>query len=157
MKLLLFLLSFLFSFSILAQEVKIGAVENKIILGDLAGNRDLTFGVQNVLEEVVQDAGYDLNPNSSLEITVDILFFDVKKNNVQLAVYSKNTDIYTIIARATLIKNGKKKKQVTAKGQAKSVSTSTLVIDEGGEFSQANVSTAIKKLCEQLVEKLKIK
>jgi len=156
MKLLLFLLSFLFSFSIFAQEVKIGAVENKIILGDLAGNRDLTFGVQNVLEEVVQDAGYDLNPNSSLEITVDILFFDVKKNNVQLAVYSKNTDIYTIIARATLHKNGKKKKQVTAKGQAKSISSATLVVDKGGKFSQTNVSTAIKKLCEQLITKLKL-
>jgi len=156
MRLLLFLLSFLFSFSVVAQEVKIGNVENKIILGDLAGNRDLTFGVQNVLEEVIQDAGYDLNPNSSLEITVDILFFDVKKNNVQLAVYSKNTDIYTIVARATLLKNGKKKKQVTAKGQAKSISTATLVIDEGGKFSQANVSTAIKKLCEQLITKLKI-
>ena len=156
MKLLLFLLSFLFSFSLTAQEVKIGSIDNKIILGDLAGNRDLAFGVQNVLEEVVQDAGYDLNPNSSLEITVDILFFDVKKNNVQLAVYSKNTDIYTIIARATLLKNGKKKKQVTAKGQAKSISTATLVIDEGGKFSQANVSTAIKKLCEDLIEKLKL-
>ena len=156
MKLLLFLLSFLFSFSITAQEVNIGTVENKIILGDLAGNRDLSFGVKNVLEEVVQDAGYDLNPNSSLEITVDILFFDVKKNNVQLAVYSKNTDIYTIIARATLLKNGKKKKQVTAKGQAKSISSATLVVDEGGKFSQANVSTSIKKLCEQLITKLKI-
>ena len=157
MKLFLFLLSFLFGFSIIAQEVQIGDVTNKIVLGDLAGNRDLAFGVRNVLEEAVQDAGYDLNPNSSLEITVDILFFDVKKNNVQLAVYSKNTDIYTIIARATLLKNGKKKKQVTAKGQAKSISTATLVIDEGGKFSQANVSTAIKKLCEQLIEKLKIK
>jgi uncharacterized lipoprotein YajG len=156
MKLLLFLLSFLLSFSITAQEIKIGSIDNKIILGDLAGNRDLSFGVQNVLEEVVQDAGYDLNPNSSLEITVDILFFDVKKNNVQLAVYSKNTDIYTIIARATLYKNGKKKKQVTAKGQAKSISSATLVVDEGGKFSQANVSTAIKKLCEQLITKLKI-
>ncbi len=156
MKLLLFLLSFLLSFSITAQEIKIGSIDNKIILGDLAGNRDLAFGVQNVLEEVVQDAGYDLNPNSSLEITVDILFFDVKKNNVQLAVYSKNTDIYTIIARASLYKNGKKKKQVTAKGQAKSISSATLVVDEGGKFSQANVSTAIKKLCEQLITKLKI-
>jgi uncharacterized lipoprotein YajG len=156
MKLLLFLLSFLLSFSITAQEIKIGSIDNKIILGDLAGNRDLSFGVQNVLEEVVQDAGYDLNPNSSLEITVDILFFDVKKNNVQLAVYSKNTDIYTIIARATLLKNGKKKKQVTAKGQAKSISSATLVIDEGGKFSQTNVSTAIKKLCEQLITKLKL-
>ena len=156
MKLLLFLLSFLFSFSITAQEVKLGTVQNKIILGHLAGNRDLSFGVKNVLEEVVQDAGYDLNPNSSLEITVDILFFDVKKNNVQLAVYSKNTDVYTIIARATLLKNGKKKKQVTAKGQAKSITTATLIIDEGGKFSQSNVSTAIKKLCEQLITKLKI-
>ena len=156
MKLLLFLLSFLFGFSVTAQEVKIGSIDNKIILGDLAGNRDLAFGVQNVLEEVVQDAGYDLNPNSSLEISVDILFFDVKKNNVQLAVYSKNTDIYTIIARASLYKNGKKKKQVTAKGQAKSISSATLVVDEGGKFSQANVSTAIKKLCEQLITKLKI-
>ena len=156
MRLLLFLLSFLFGFSLTAQEIKIGSIDNKIILGDLAGNRDLSFGVQNVLEEVVQDAGYDLNPNSSLEITVDILFFDVKKNNVQLAVYSKNTDIYTIIARATLYKNGKKKKQVTAKGQAKSISSATLVVDEGGKFSQANVSTAIKKLCEQLITKLKI-
>ena len=156
MKLLLFLLSFLLSFSITAQEIKIGSINNEIILGDLAGNRDLAFGVQNVLEEVVQDAGYDLNPNSSLEINVDILFFDVKKNNVQLAVYSKNTDIYTIIARATLYKNGKKKKQVTAKGQAKSISSATLVVDEGGKFSQANVSTAIKKLCEQLITKLKL-
>jgi uncharacterized lipoprotein YajG len=156
MKLLLFLFSFLFCFSVIGQEVKIGNIDNKIILGDLAGNRDLAFGVQNVLEEVVQDAGYDLNPNSSLEITVDILFFDVKKNNVQLAVYSKNTDIYTIVARATLLKNGKKKKQVTAKGQAKSISSATLVVDEGGKFSQANVSTAIKKLCEQLITKLKI-
>ena len=156
MKLLLFLFSFLFCFSVIGQEVKIGSIDNKIILGDLAGNRDLAFGVQNVLEEVVQDAGYDLNPNSSLEITVDILFFDVKKNNVQLAVYSKNTDIYTIVARATLLKNGKKKKQVTAKGQAKSISSATLVVDEGGQFSQANVSTAIKKLCEQLITKLKI-
>ncbi len=156
MRLLLFLLSFLFGFSLTAQEIKIGSIDNNIILCYLAGNRDLSFGVQNVLEEVVQDAGYDLNPNSSLEITVDILFFDVKKNNVQLAVYSKNTDIYTIIARATLYKNGKKKKQVTAKGQAKSISSATLVVDEGGKFSQANVSTAIKKLCEQLITKLKL-
>ena len=156
MKLLLFLLSFLFGFSAIAQEIKIGDVTNKIQLGDLAGNRDLAFGVRNVLEEVIQDKGYDLNPNSSFEITVELLYFDVEKNNVQLAVYSKNTDIYSIIARASLYKDGKKKKQVTAKGQAKSISSATLVVDEGGKFSQANVSTAIKKLCEQLITKLKL-
>ena len=155
MKWILFL-SCLIGFLANGQEVNIGKVENKIILGDLAGNRDLTFGVQNVLEEVIQDYGYDLNPNSPLEITVDILFFDVQKNNVQIAAYGKQVDIYMIAAQATLYNNGKKKKTETAKGTAKSISTSTLVVDEGGQFSQANVSTAIKKLCEQLIEKLKL-
>ena len=156
MRLLLFLLSFLFGFSVVAQEVKIGNVENKIALGDLAGNRDLAFGVRNLLEEIVQDAGYDLNPNSTTELNVDLLFFDVKKTNIQLAVYGKNTDSYQIIAQAYIVKDGKKKKPVTAKGEAKSISTATLIIDKGGKFSQANVSTALKKVCEELVSKLKI-
>jgi len=156
MKLLLFLLSFLFGLSVVAQEVQIGTVENKIVIGDLAGNRNFAFGVKNVLEEVVQDAGYDLNPNSTTIINVELLFFDVKKTNVQLAVYQKNTDTYKIIARASLYKDGKKKKIATVQGEAKSISTATLIIDEGGKFSQANVSTAIKKLCEDLIEKLKI-
>ena len=156
MRLLLFLLSFLFTNLIIGQEVKIGKVENKIEIGDLAGNRDLAFGVSNVLEEVIQDAGYFLNPNSNLEITVDILFFDVKKSNLQIAVYSKKTDTYMIAARATLYKDGKKKKKVTATGEAKSISTATLLVDEGGQFSQQNVSTAIKKVVEELVKKLKL-
>ena len=156
MRLLLFLLSFLFTNIAIGQDIKIGKVENKIEIGDLAGNRDLTFGVTNVLEEVIQDIGYDLNPNSNLEITVDILFFDVKKSNLQIAVYQKNTDTYMIAARATLFKDGKKKKQVTATGEAKSISTATLLVDEGGKFSQQNVSTAIKKVVEDLVKKLKV-
>ncbi len=156
MRLLLFLLSFLFTNIVISQEVKIGKVENKIEIGDLAGNRDLAFGVTNVLEEVIQDKGYDLNPNSNLEITVDILFFDVKKSNLQIAVYSKKTDTYMLAARATLYKDGKKKKKVTATGEAKSISTATLLVDEGGKFSQQNVSTAIKKVVEELINKLKL-
>ena len=155
MKWILFL-SCLMGFLANGQEVHIGKVENKIVLGDLAGNRNFAFGVKNVLEEVAQDMGYDLNPNSPLEIQVELLFFDVKKTNVQIAIYGKNTDTYSIIARAILYKNGKKKKIATAKGQAQSISTATLVVDKGGKFSQANVSTAIKKLCEQLINKLKL-
>lgn len=156
MKWILIALSCLLGFIAIGQDLNISKVENKIALGDLVGNRDLSFGVKNVLEEVVQDYGYDLNPNSSLQITVELLFFDVQKNNIQLAVYGKNIDVYQIIARATLYKDGKKKKKIVAKGTAKSISTSTLVIDKGGKFSQANVSTAIKKLCEQLIDKLKL-
>ena len=155
MKWILFL-SCLIGFLANGQEVHIGKVENKIVLGDLAGNRNFAFGVKNVLEEVAQDMGYDLNPNSPLEIQVELLFFDIKKTNVQIAIYGKNTDTYSIIARAILYKNGKKKKIATAKGQAQSISTATLVVDKGGKFSQANVSTAIKKLCEQLINKLKL-
>lgn len=151
-----FPIAFLSVGNIQNQTISIKSVENKIVLGDFAGNRSLSFGVENVLEEVLQDAGFDLHPDSPLEISVDILFFDVQKNNIQLGVYGKNVDVYMIAAQATIYKDGKKKKTVSAKGTAKSISTATLIIDEGGKFSQANVSTAIKKLCEQLVEKLKI-
>jgi hypothetical protein len=61
-----------------------------------------------------------------------------------------------LAARATLYKDGKKKKQVTATGEARSISTATLLVDEGGQFSQQNVSTAIKKVVEDLVKKLKL-
>ena len=155
MRLLLFLLSLLFSYTLIGQELKIGDVQNNIVLGDLAGNRDLAFGVKNVLEEVVQDYGYDLNPNSDNLLEVELLFFDVQKNNMQLAVYAKNIDVYQIVARGVYTV-GKKKRKAVAKGTAKSISTATLVIDQGGNFSQANVSTAIKKLCEDLIRKLKL-
>ena len=138
------------------ETIQIGEVNNKIQLGPFAGSRDLAFGVQSILEEAIQDKGYNLSYNAETQIQVDLLFFDVQKTNVQIAVYSKNTDEYQIIARAALIVNGKKKKQVIAKGTAKEVSTATLIIDEGGQFSQANVSTALKKVCVQLIDKLKL-
>ena len=156
MRLLLFLLSLLFSFTVIGQELKIGDVQNNIVLGDLAGNRDLAFGVKNVLEEVVQDYGYDLNPNSNNLLEIELLYFDIQKNNLQLAAYSKNIDIYQIIARGVYTREGKKPKKAVAKGTAKSISTATLILDQGGKFSQTNVSTAIKKLCEDLIRKLKL-
>jgi uncharacterized lipoprotein YajG len=138
------------------ETIQIGEVNNKIQLGPFAGSRDLGFGVQSILEEVVQDKGYNLSHNAETQIQVDLLYFDIQKTNIQIAVYSKNVDEYQIIARASLLKNGKKKKQVVAKGTAKEVSTATLIIDEGGQFSQTNVSTALKKVCVQLIDKLKL-
>ena len=151
-------ISLLVSLNTFAQQdvIKIGEVENFIKLGPYAGNRDLAFGVQNILEEVLQDKEYDLSPKSTTEIKVELLYFDVKKTNVQLAVYGKNTEATEIIAKAYLIVNGKKKKPVVAKGTAKSISISTLIIDQGGKFSQTDVSTALKKVCIELIEKLKL-
>ena len=135
---------------------KIADVKNNIVLGPMAGNRDLSFGVKNLLEEVVQDYGVDLSPDASNEIQVTLLYFDVKKTATQLAVYGKTSDVTEIIAQAEIIVDGKSKKKVTAKGEAKSISTATLIIDKGGKFSQTDVSTALKKVCEQLIEKLKL-
>ena len=51
-KLLLFTAILLSTFTFGQQEVQIGKVTNNIVLGPFAGNRDLAFGVKNILEEV---------------------------------------------------------------------------------------------------------
>jgi uncharacterized lipoprotein YajG len=136
------------------ETIRIEGVENKIILGPLANNRDLAFGVKNILEETIQDKGWDLDEASSRSIKVEIVYFDVLKNNVQLGAFGKNLSITVVIAKAYLIENGKIIKTTEAKGQAKDISTATLIIDQGGQFSQAGVSTALKKVCEQLIDNL---
>ena len=156
MKLLLLASIFLGPFTVQAQDFWIGDIENKTVSGPAVGNRDFTFGVRNILEELVQEKGYDLNPESNLNLSIEILYFDVQKTNVQLGAFGKNLDITEIIFRATLTKDGKQLKPIVAKGQAKSISTSTLIIDQGGKFSQANVSTALKKVCEEVFTKLEL-
>ena len=142
--------------SIYAQDIFIGSVKNNIQLGALANNRELGFGLKNILEEAIQQKGYDINPNSEKSIDVEILYFDVKTNSMQLAIYSNTEEITEIIMQGVLFIKGKEVKKVVAKGQATSISASTLIIDKGGKFSQTNVSTALKKVCEQLIEKLKL-
>jgi hypothetical protein len=155
MKLLYLFCALLLSINLYGQgTVHIGGVENKIILGPLAQNRDLAFGVKNILEETIQEKGFDLDEASPRSIKVEILYFDVIKNNMQLGGFSKNLSITVIVAKAYLIENGKVIKTVEAKGEAKDISTATLIIDQGGKFSQAGVSTALKKVCEQLIDKL---
>lgn len=156
MKLLLFLGVFLMPMLSYSQDFWIGDIENKTISGPAVGNRDLTFGVRNILEELIQERGYDLNPESGTKLSIEILYFDVQKTNVQMGAFSKNLDITEIIFRATLVKDGKQLKPIVAKGQAKSISTSTLIIDQGGQFSQANVSTALKKVCEDVLTKFEL-
>jgi hypothetical protein len=155
MRLLYLFFALLLSMNLYGQEaVRIENVTNNIVLGPFANNRDLAFGVKNLLEEVIQDKGFDLDNTSLKSIRVELLYFDVLKNNVQLGAFGKNTSITTIIAKAYLIENGKVIKTTEAKGQAKDISTATLIIDQGGKFSQAGVSTALKKVCEQLIDNL---
>ena len=156
MRLLCFIALFL-SINLYSQEtIKIEKVTNNIVMGPFAGNRNLAFGVKNILEEVIQDQDFYLDNNSPRSIKVELLYFDVKKNNMQITVYGRKVDITQIVAGARLIIDGKVVKKVIAKGTSKSISTSTLIIDDGGKFSQAGVSIALKKVCEQLIKKLKL-
>ena len=156
MRLLCFIALFL-SINLYSQEtIKIEKVTNNIVMGPFTGNRNLAFGVKNILEEVIQDQDFYLDNNSPRSIKVELLYFDVKKNNMQIAVYGRKVDITQIVAGARLIIDGKVVKKVIAKGTSKSISTSTLIIDDGGKFSQAGVSIALKKVCEQLIKKLKL-
>lgn len=156
MKLLIFIGMLLISSISFAQDIWISEVKNLTVSGPVVGNRDLSFGVRNIIEELVQDKDLDINPNSKNTLQVDILYFDVKKTGVQVGAFSKKTDDTEIIVRGTLFINGDKNKEVIAKGNAKSVSSATLIIDEGGKFSQSDVSTALKKVCENLINQLKL-
>lgn len=157
MRLLCFIFALMLGINAYSQEtIHIQKVTNNIVMGPFAGNRDLAFGVQNILEEIIQDKDYYLDDNAPKSIKVELLYFDVKKNSMQLAAYGRKTDITQIIAGARLIVDGKIIDEVVAKGTSKSISTATLIIDDGGKFSQAGVSTALKKVCEQLINKLKL-
>ena len=139
-----------------AQDIWVSEVNNLTISGPVVGNRDLTFGIKNILEEVLQDKDFDINPNSSTKLSVDIIYFDVKKSDMQLGAFSKKVDTTEIILQGHLLLDGIIIKSATVKGQAKAISTSTLIIDQGGKFSQANVSTALKKVCNKLISDLKL-
>ena len=154
---LLCLIALFLGMNLYGQEtIKIEEVTNNIVMGPFAGNRDLAFGVKNILEEVIQDRDYYLDNNAPKSIKVELLYFDVKKNSAQFAVYGRQVDITQIVAGARLIIDGETVKEVVAKGTSKSISVSTLIIDDGGKFSQAGVSSALKKVCEQLIDKLKL-
>lgn len=134
--------------------IKVEDVENKIAVGPHAGSRDLSFGVKNILEEIIQDKGFDITPSSTTTLQVELLYFDVKKVTTQIAVYGKTSDITEIIAKGTLYENGKKKKSVIIKEQAKTLVTSVVILDKGGKISDSDVSAALKKTCEGIINQL---
>ena len=79
---------------------------------------------------------------------------DILKTQSNLSVFHKdNTDVIIRI-KGNIEKDGKKSKSVLVESSASEVSTSTLVIGVDGKMNQQNLSTAIKKACYELIEKL---
>ena len=143
--------SLLFCIVISAQDIKINDIKNSIQTGPLVGNRNVGFGLKNILEEVVQDQDYNLNDKSKNILNVELIYFDVKRTQSNIALYSKSSSQTEIIAIAKY-----KKKKVKVKGTAKDITTSLILLNEQGKFTQNSVSVALKKLSENIIKKLKL-
>jgi len=115
-----------------AQEVKVGNVSNKIVMGPLKGSQELTFGVRYLTNQILQYEGYTVSDDAETVVDIEFLYFDVKKTSVQIAVMSRNKDKYQITVRAYLRKNGKTKKKATVTEYAVNKSKSAIIIDKGG-------------------------
>jgi hypothetical protein len=152
MKYLLYLFLIL-SVASRAQDVTI-SVQNSIKLGDLAGNRKIEFGVSNIIEEIIQEKGYSINPKSKNIIFAELIYMDVLKTKSNLSVFHKdNTDV-VIRIKGYIAKDGIKSKPILVEGSASEVSTSTILVGTDGKFNQQNLTTAIKKACYELIEKI---
>ena len=129
-------------------------VINLVKVGKLAGNRNLEFGVKNILEEYLQEKGYDLTPAAPYYLDVDIVYLDVLTTKSNLSVFHKNKNEVIIRLKGTLYKEGTKVKEVLIEESSSEISMSTLIVDQGGKFNQASLSNALKKGCDKLITKL---
>jgi len=136
------------------KDITIGAITNKVQIGNLAGNRKLEFGVKNILEEVFQEREISLDPTSKNMLKVDIIYLDVLKTQSSLSIIHKNKESVVIRLQGFYYKEGKLEKKFLVEESADEISMSTLLVDEGGKFNNQNLSSALKKACNSLVTKI---
>ena len=136
------------------KEIWVESVTNKIQIGNLAGNRNLEFGVRNVIEEFLQEKDFELNPESNQKIVVEIVYLDVLKTKSNLSVFHKDKESVVIRLKGVLKIDGKKIKEVIVEEESSEISVSTLIVDNGGNFNQQSLSNALKKASDKLVTKL---
>ena len=135
-------------------EVWVEGVTNQVKIGKLAGNRNLEFGVKNILEEYIQETGYALTENASKKIKVEIIYLDVLTTKKNISVFHSNEEEVVIRLRGMLYKDGKKVKDVIVEESSSEISMSTLIVDGGGKFNQTSLSNALKKGSGKLITKL---
>lgn len=134
--------------------IKVSEVTNEIKIGNLAGNRNLAFGVKNIIEESLMELDYSISEKANLQIKIKLLFFDVTNVGTNISVFHKGVATTQIIASAELWDGTKRIKKTVQKGESEEVSTSTLLIGEDGKFNQQTASNAIKKVCENIIKDL---
>ena len=130
------------------------SVDNQVKIGKLAGNRNLGFGVKNILEEYLQEAGYDLTQSAQYKLKVNIVYLDVLTTKTNISVFHKGEEEVVVRLQGILYKEGKKVKEVVVEESSSEISMSTLIVDEGGKFNQTSLSNALKKASDSLIKKL---
>ena len=136
------------------EHIWVESVENQVKIGKLAGNRNLAFGVKNILEEYLQEAGYDLSKDAAYKLKVNIVYLDVLSTKTNISVFHKGEDETVVRLQGILYKDGKKVKEVVVEEGSSEISMSTLIVDEGGKFNQTSLSNALKKASDSLIKKL---
>ena len=136
------------------EHIWVESVTNEVKIGKLAGNRNLAFGVKNILEEFLQEKGYDLSQSSPYKLQVQIVYLDVLTTKKNISVFHSGEEEVVIRLKGTLMKDGKKEKELIVEESSSEVSMSTLIVDEGGTFNQTSLSNALKKASEKLINKL---
>jgi hypothetical protein len=137
--------------------VWVDGVENQVKIGKLAGNRNLAFGVKNILEEYIQEKGYDLSQDAKYHLKVNIVYLDVLTTKTNISVFHKGEEEVVVRLQGILYKEGKKEKEVVVEESSSEISMSTLIVDEGGKFNQTSLSNALKKASDKLITKLLVK
>ena len=130
------------------------SVENQVKIGKLAGNRNLAFGVRNILEEYAQEKGYDLSKDAQYKLKVNIVYLDVLTTKTNISVFHKGEEEVVVRLQGILYKDGKKEKELVVEESSSEISMSTLIVDEGGNFNQTSLSNALKKASDKLITKL---
>jgi uncharacterized lipoprotein YajG len=156
--LLVLLLSPLF---VLSQDtnskVSVNTVKNSVRMGPMTGNANLTMGVKNIIQEVLQDKGYSLvnKEDADLFVEVEIVYMDQQKTATNVSIFHKDENTVVIRMLGKLInKSGKVVKKELVTDESSEISTSTLLISENGEFNSTVMRNALKKTCVQVVNKL---
>jgi uncharacterized lipoprotein YajG len=156
--LLLLLLSPLFVLSQdLNSKVSVNTVKNSVRMGPMTGNLNLTMGVKNIIQEVLQDKGYSLvnKEDADLFVDVEIVYMDQQKTATNISIFHKDENTVVIRMLGKLInKSGKVVKKELVTDESSEISTSTLLISENGEFNSTVMRNALKKTCVQVVNKL---
>lgn len=125
----------------------------------MTSNRNLSFGVKNIFQEILQDKDYSIvetKGETDLIFSAELLYFDVNRTKRNVSVFHSDVEETLVVIKGTLTdKNGKKIKEGVAEESSSEISTSTLITDEGNDqINQQALSSAIKKTCVSLIEKL---